>query len=363
MNALPVRIADRAQDYQELGIDPVRIEPFEDGMRTDGGPGTYEWWYFDAHLDDGAKLVVAFHLKPIMAVAGPMVPMVTINLDLPDGRSFERRLIAPADQFAAATDTCDVRIGTNTFVGDLRTYRIRAAVEEVSVDVELVGQVPSWRPGTGHFYFGDGAERKLFAWLPSVPQGAVTVTYTVDDETHTTTGIGYHDHNWGDTVMSELMHDWYWARGQIGDYTVIASYITAEEAYGYAPITIFLLAQDGKILTDDATKVTFSTDRHGRDEVTGKPFADVTRYDFRDRDERFAVSFTRDKTIVQRRYLNEMSAQDRAVAEANGFDGAYLRFSGPIRLVHEITGAEEYDATQEAIWELMYFGRPRPASV
>jgi hypothetical protein len=189
------------------------------------------------------------------------------------------------------------------------------------------------------------------------------VTYTVDDETRTTTGIGYHDHNWGDTVMSALMHDWYWARGQVGDYTVIASYITAEEAYGYRPITIFMVAQDGKILTDDAAKVTFSTDRNGRDDVTGKPFAEVTRYDFRDGNERFAVSFLRDKTIVRRRYLDEMSAEDRAVAEATGFDGAYLRFSGPIRFVHEIAGAADYDTTQEAIWELMYFGRPRPASV
>ena len=28
--------------------------------RTKGAPGTYEWWYFDARLDDGAKLVVVF---------------------------------------------------------------------------------------------------------------------------------------------------------------------------------------------------------------------------------------------------------------------------------------------------------------
>jgi predicted secreted hydrolase len=28
-------------------------EKWEDGIRTSGEKGTYEWWYFDAHLDDG----------------------------------------------------------------------------------------------------------------------------------------------------------------------------------------------------------------------------------------------------------------------------------------------------------------------
>jgi hypothetical protein len=33
--------------------------------------------------------------------------------------------------------------------------------------------------------------------------------------------------------MQTLTHNWYWARGSVGPYTVIASYITATEAYGY----------------------------------------------------------------------------------------------------------------------------------
>jgi hypothetical protein len=48
--------ADEA-DYRRLGITRGLVEPWEDGARTDNRRGTYEWWYFDAHLDDGAKLV------------------------------------------------------------------------------------------------------------------------------------------------------------------------------------------------------------------------------------------------------------------------------------------------------------------
>ncbi|MDX6498850.1 MAG: hypothetical protein QOG23_2110 [Blastocatellia bacterium] len=37
------RFADKPEDFAKLGIQPGRIEAFEDGMRTQGGPGGYEW--------------------------------------------------------------------------------------------------------------------------------------------------------------------------------------------------------------------------------------------------------------------------------------------------------------------------------
>jgi hypothetical protein len=59
----PARLGRTPDDYARIGIAPRAIKPWEDGMRTHGSPGTYEWWYFDPHLDDGAKLVVVFLTK------------------------------------------------------------------------------------------------------------------------------------------------------------------------------------------------------------------------------------------------------------------------------------------------------------
>ncbi|MCU1465401.1 MAG: hypothetical protein JWM72_1329 [Actinomycetia bacterium] len=44
-------------DYERFGLSPNSIAEWEDGVRTDDSAGTYEWWYFDAHLADGAKLI------------------------------------------------------------------------------------------------------------------------------------------------------------------------------------------------------------------------------------------------------------------------------------------------------------------
>jgi hypothetical protein len=46
-------------------MSPTSIAQWEDGAGTDASAGTYEWWYFDAHLADGAKLVVQHGFQPI----------------------------------------------------------------------------------------------------------------------------------------------------------------------------------------------------------------------------------------------------------------------------------------------------------
>ena len=67
-------------------FEPVEVAAFEDGQRIGTEKGRYEWWYFDAHLDDGATVVVVFYTKPNASPNGPLAPRITINLTLPDGR-------------------------------------------------------------------------------------------------------------------------------------------------------------------------------------------------------------------------------------------------------------------------------------
>ena len=68
MNASLSRLGSTAEDYERIGISPDQVASWEDGARTDGSAGTFEWWYFDTHLDDGAKLVVVFFTKEFTAI-------------------------------------------------------------------------------------------------------------------------------------------------------------------------------------------------------------------------------------------------------------------------------------------------------
>src|SRR2546423_420641 len=188
---MAVMAADEA-DYRRLGIRPRSVEPWGDGARTHNRRGTYEGGDFDPHLDGRGKLVVVFMNKDRAAPQKPLEPLIRLNLDMPDGRSFEKLVTFPAESWSAATDHADVRIAGNRFTGDLHTYRISARLEEIDVDVTLVGDVAPWRPETGYMLYGPERDRE-FAWLPSVPQGRVTGSYSVAGVVHAADGIGYHD--------------------------------------------------------------------------------------------------------------------------------------------------------------------------
>jgi hypothetical protein len=174
-----------------------------------------------------------------------------------------------------------VRIGGNSFRGDLHTYKIIAKVDDIAVEVSLTGEVPAWRPRTGHWYFGTNDEHE-FNWLPAVPQGTVDATYSVAGKSSHASGVGYHDHNWGNALMKSLINHWYWARGQAGLYTVVASYITAEQKYGNAELPVFLLQGElACAMTSMMSKLAFrwtqsaaeSSELHQKDRTPQRGFA------------------------------------------------------------------------------------------
>ena len=359
MSTSLTRLGSTPEDYQRIGIKPDQVLGWEDAARTDGSAGTWEWWYFDANLDDGAKLVVVFYTKsPQTEINRPLAPMIRIDLDLPDGTSYKKVAEWKAEEFAASKDRCEVRIGGNSFSGDLHSYKITAQIEDVAVDVSLTGEVPAWRPRTGHIYFGPQDEHE-FDWLVAIPQGKVDVTYSVGGTAHATSGVGYHDHNWGNTLMNSLINHWYWARGQAGPYTTIASYITAEEKYGYTELPVFMLTRGDEIVADDATKVTFEELGPYTDTNTGKPVANVTRYTYADGDDSYIVTFTRYRDLTASKLIDTLHGPKKVAARLVGFDGAYLRFTGELRIEHRRSDAVVDSYTDSAIWELMYLGKTR----
>ncbi len=349
--------AGSPEEHAALGLSVSAVEPWEDGARTSGARGTYEWWYFDFSLDDGSTLVIVFMTKDITRPEGPLTPVVTFTYDGADGVNVTRTVTSAASEYSAARDRCDVRIGACSATGDLRDYTIRFEDAEVQADLRLHGTVPPWRPGTGHAFFGEG-RKSFFAWLPSVPQGTAAGTVTIGGVARSVTGVGYHDHNWGNAPLPQLVHHWYWGRARIGDYTVIASSITATEAHGGVALPVFMLARGDALLAEDASKVRFSADEPFTDAFTGKPADGRLVYDYLDAGARYRVSFRRATDLARVRFLDILPPGRRLLARLACFDGAYLRFAGTATLERFEGDAVVESVSQEtAVWELMYFGR------
>src|SRR6202521_1376865 len=134
------RFADKPEDFAKLGIQPGHIELFEDGMRTHGGPGGYEWWYFDSHLQDGSSLVIVFYTKPQLNPDGELAPFASLELDRPGQPRISVEAHVLPDAFSARRDRCDVRIGENTFRGNLHEYNIHFSHDGVRTDSMLAGR-------------------------------------------------------------------------------------------------------------------------------------------------------------------------------------------------------------------------------
>ena len=351
------RLADRDDDYARLGLQRGRVEPWEDGMRTSGERGSYEWWYFDSHLEDGSSLVITFYTKWILQPKGPEAPMVIVNLDRPGKPTQQVTIHATPAQFSASKERCDVRVKDCSFRGDLHTYQIKVVDDALTIDAELVGQVPSWRPATGFTYFG-ARDEHTFAWMPAVPQGRVTVTLTEKDSSpQTLTGIGYHDHNWGDVVMSKLLNHWYWGRAQAGPYSVIAAYLYATSEYGRTELPQILIAKNGQIVADQASRVRLTLEDVFTDPKSRKPVANRVIYDYTQDDRvRYRVTFQRSETILDYELADTVTGFKHVLARMARVDGAYLRFSGTVTVEKFEAGQSVERASDPGIWELMYLG-------
>ena len=338
---------------EELGLTHD-VQPFEDGLRTKEKSGNYEWWYFDSKYADGSSLVIIFYTKPVTSFGKKFTPFVSLNYVNPNGK--EIRTTAHSKDAVFSTEKCDIRIGDCYIKGDLKSYEIYFKNEEAECRIALDATVPSWRPHSGHIYFG---KKDFFAWLPSVPEGIVNGTLQLHDEKIDLKGTGYHDHNWGNKLMILLMNDWYWGRAKIGDYVVVSSYIYANKKDGYHPIPIFMLAKDGKILADKADQYLHYEEKDFiKDSYTKRHVAGTLIYDYNDteQDIHYRITYKKDGEDIERQIMRDIVGKPLAVLfYLFGFRGSYHRMSGTVML-ERFEGENVVEKIEApAMWEQMCF--------
>ena len=233
-------------EMAKMGITDT-VQEWEDGFRTDRSKGFFEWWYFDAHLDDGSTVVIVYMTKSIMEYKGPLKPGVMITITKPNGEKIDTTLSFSPDMFSAEKEKCNVKIGPNWVKGDLHTYNLHAQANEISVDLALTGIAPPCRPRDGKVFFDD--RDHYFGWVAPIPHGSVKGTLTYDGETIQVNGTGYHDHNWGNLSLPSVQDHWYWGRAQFDDYTAIFVEQTTSKKYGAKKLPVFYLAKGDSLLT------------------------------------------------------------------------------------------------------------------
>ena len=218
----PIIYAIGPEYLQREGLTET-VATWEDGQRASTERGTFEWWYFDAHFEDGSTAVIVYATKPIVNPRLPLTPNLSLTITRPGVDKVAQFSLPGADQFSASENACDVRIGSS-WVNQVQkdgnwVYELHAETASLSADLTFTGVVPPWRPGAGKSYFGDLDH--YFGWLPAIPFGVVEGRLVYEGRENLVKGTGYHDHNWGNIALQDVMDHWYWGRTHIGDFSLI----------------------------------------------------------------------------------------------------------------------------------------------
>lgn len=350
--------------YQRLGINK-ETAVWEDGMRSTGGRRTYEWWYFDAEYSDGTKVVVIFYTKNGFNVRGLANPTASLEITFPNGKRISKHVSEGKGQkIRASKEKCDVKISQSSIKYYEGNYLIHFIEGDVEYSCTMKPKLPMWRPGTGHWYYGENQEH-YFAWIVAQPSADISATLKACGETFELNGNGYHDHNWGNIHMRKLMNHWYWCRANIGPYTIIACDIITEKKYDYTRLPVMMVAKDGIILEDNEEKTVIKRLKTEYHPIT-KKFIDNNLMFIHQEDNgtKYQIEFKREHDILAFNMLDRMGIAPikNCIAKAMGINPTYIRCIGEVKLTVEENGNKEV-FEKEGLWEQMFFGSNKDAII
>ena len=103
---------DEINQPDELG---EIVKGWEDGARTDDSKNQFEWWYFDAELEDGSLVVAYFYKVHFLKDQF----FIGFNYTSPQGEDFFQLKYFDKNEVSFLKDSCDVRMKNNIFKGNL----------------------------------------------------------------------------------------------------------------------------------------------------------------------------------------------------------------------------------------------------
>ena len=114
------KLATTQEEYKKLGLRKGKPELWENGLRTNGDTGSYEWWSIECEFECGTDINIVFYTKDFFDVEGISCPTAVINVTYPDG-SISKSVITEGKgtKIRALKEVCDVKIGNCSFFNSI----------------------------------------------------------------------------------------------------------------------------------------------------------------------------------------------------------------------------------------------------
>lgn len=169
----------------------------------------FEWWYFDAHFDNGDHFVVMYSLNDTRMM--PRQPSVRLNI-FPAGQPEIRKIKEYSEaEVTTSYEKCDTTFGDEYCRDCGDYYELFTMIDGYGAKLRLTKK--------NHPFTTEGIETPM-AWTVAVPSGSIEGELYKNGETIVVKGIGYHDHNWGYQSLAGLHKNWYWGKVHTPDISV-----------------------------------------------------------------------------------------------------------------------------------------------
>jgi len=304
----------------------------------------YEWWYMDASFDNGYSFVTSWQMISAK-VNGVLTPIKVTQFAIydPQGNKIPALSFFTEGNSNASKASCDVTMGSNHIKGNYPRYDIEFMKDGVGCKLTFENLTQGFRnPPDGITYFSRGPDRYM-GWVVAQPKAKVTGVLIVDGKEIPVSGIGYHDHNWGNTTLNDIYNFWHWGRIMTGDYTIVYSVGESSKLTGSKPVSVIVTFK-GRDLVDLSDKLYADAGDLTLDEVTGINYPKTLVL----RSEGPNVT----GTVTNR--VQKLVENDPLPGMAKGAGNGYLRFLSDCDVKLNVKG-EKVETRSTLIHEFIHF--------
>lgn len=232
----------------------------------------YEWWYLDAAFDNGYSMSTSWQIvDPSFIGKKDLTRLIQFAIYDPSGKKISSDVGFEPKDVTASKISCDVTMGTNHLKGSIPLYNVEFHDKDLGCKLTFESLTEAFRsPPDGVASFSKEPSRWI-GWVIAQPRAKVTGTLYLDGKEIPVTGVGYHDHNWGNISLTDMYNYWYWGRIFLPDYTFIYSVGQMNDALGKKPSSV-ILAYKGEKLVDVTTSITAEASDLVPDKFTGAQY-------------------------------------------------------------------------------------------
>ena len=207
LNISNVKPTNRFEETTDtFGFSPQDIILKDDAYHGSKGLQFTEWWYFDAALNQDYSIQFSARI-----LSGLKLSFLLIRFDIyKEGHLvIHKRKIHLLKDVEISKEKPFIKIAERTIMKgypDEKTgnliYDISIKMDEVTAEFQFIGTTKGWK----------GKHEADDWWAVALPRAQVTGKITIQQETFTVQGSGYHDHNWNVKIFALKNIGWYWGK-------------------------------------------------------------------------------------------------------------------------------------------------------